>query len=58
MALSTMYPGMNNSPKTTLTADISASANSFTVADASVLPAGPNIAVIGSAADAEVVIYT
>lgn len=58
MALSTMYPGKNNSPKTTLTADISASATSVTVADASVLPDGPNIAVIGSATDAEVILYT
>ena len=57
MALNTMYPGINNSPKTTLTVDITAAANSIQVADASVLPAGPNIAVIGSAADAEVVLY-
>ena len=58
MALSTMYPGKNNSPKTTLAADITAAATSMTVADASVLPAPNNIAVIGTSTDAEVVIYT
>ena len=58
MALSTMYPGKNNSPETTLTVDISASATSITVADASVLPDGPNIAVIGSSTDAEVILFT
>lgn len=57
MAISTMYPAMPGSPKTTLTADITADATSLTVADGNVLPAAPNILVIGDDENAEVIGY-
>lgn len=57
MAISTMYPAMPGSPKTTLTADITADATSLTVADCNVLPAAPNILVIGDDENAEVICY-
>ena len=57
MALSTMYPAKAGSPKTVLAADISAVATQMTVADASVLPAAPNLAVLGSDSSAEIVSY-
>lgn len=56
-ALETMYPGKSNSPKTSLTVDITASAGSINIADGSALPPAPNIAVIGTNEDAEVIIY-
>lgn len=58
MSLATMYPAKNNSPTTVLTADIGSSDTTMTVDDTSVLPAAPNIAVIGSSTDAEIVKYT
>ena len=58
MGLTTMYPGMSNSPKTTLKTAIAANATSIEVNDSSVLPEAPNIAVIGNSASAEVVIYS
>ena len=58
MALTTMYEGVNNSPKTSLASNITASDTTISLADASVLPDGPNIAVIGSTASAEVIIYS
>ena len=58
MALSTMYKGKNGSPKTTLKTSITASATSMTLEDASVLPAAPNICVIGDGENAEIVSYT
>ena len=57
MALSTMYPSMPGSPKTTLAIQISASATQMTVADASALPAAPNLAVLGSDENSEIVSY-
>ena len=57
MAISTMYPAKAGSPKTTLAVQISSSATQMTVADASVLPAAPNIAVLGSDSTAEIVSY-
>ena len=58
MAISTMYPAMAGSPKTVLAAQISSTATQMTVADATALPAAPNIAVLGSAADhIEIVSY-
>lgn len=57
MAISTMYTAMPGSPKTELSADITADATSMTVADGNALPAAPNIAVIGDESNAEVVIY-
>ena len=58
MAQTTMYAGMTNSPKTSLASDITANATSITVADSSMLPATPNLAVIGSTSDAEVIVYS
>ena len=58
MAISTMYSAKSGSPKTVLAADISSSATQMTVADPSVLPAAPNIAVLGSDSSAEVVSYS
>lgn len=57
MAQSIMYPGIDNSPKTTLTATITASDTSIAVADAAKLPAGPNLATLGTGDNAEVVLY-
>lgn len=57
MAISTMYPAMPGSPKTTLTADITADATSLTVADGNVLPVAPNILVVGDDENAEVIGY-
>ena len=53
-----MYPAKPGSPKTELAADLSASATSMTLADATVLPTAPNLAVIGDDSSAEVVSYT
>ena len=58
MALQTMYPAKNNSPATALTEGITAESTSMTLYDASVLPAAPNICVIGNDDTAEIVIYT
>lgn len=58
MSLSTMYKGKNGSPKTTLSAAITATATSMKLADAAVLPAAPNICVIGHDINAEIVSYT
>lgn len=58
MSLTDMYPAKNNSPVTTLTAGINSTDTSMTVEDASVLPAAPNIAVIGTTDSAEIVKYT
>lgn len=57
MAISTMYSAKAGSPKTVLAVQISASATQITVADASVLPSAPNIAVLGSDSNAEVISY-
>ena len=53
-----MYPAKNNSPTTTLTVSLNTSDQSMTVADASVLPAAPNLAVLGTGDNAEIVKYT
>ena len=57
MALSTMYPAKNGSPKTTLSADITASATSMALDDTSVLPPAPNLAVLGEESSAEIILY-
>lgn len=57
MSLSTMYAPKSNSPKTELSAQITASATSMTVTDGNALPDAPNIAVLGTGENAEVVIY-
>ena len=58
MAQTTMYAGMSNSPKTALAADISANDTSITLTDSSVLPDAPNLAVIGTSSEAEVIVYS
>lgn len=57
MAISTMYPAMPGSPKTELAADITASAQSLTVANGNLLPDAPNILVVGNNENAEVIGY-
>ena len=52
-----MYYGINNSPKATLTAGISAGDQTIPVSNGTFFPAGPNIATIGSDDDAELVLY-
>lgn len=52
-----MYPAKAGSPKTVLAITINATATQMTVADASVLPAAPNLAVLGSDSSAEIVSY-
>ena len=58
MAISPMYSAKAGSPKTQLTAELSASGTSMSVADASVLPPAPNLCVLGDDETAEVVMYT
>lgn len=58
MSLTTMYPAKNNSPATELAAPLESSGTVMTVVDASVLPAAPNLAVIGSSDNAEIVLCT
>lgn len=58
MAQTTMYAGKTNSPKTALANDIAANDNSIMLADSSVLPDAPNLAVIGTTSDAEVIVYS
>lgn len=58
MAISTMYPAKAGSPQTVLTEELTAAGTSMTVYDASVLPAAPNLAVLGDDSNAEVVSYS
>ena len=58
MALLTMYPAKRGSPQTTLAANLAADATSMVLFDSSVLPEAPNIAVIGSDENCEIVSYT
>ena len=53
-----MYKAKLGSPETTLAAAITASATSMTLADASVLPSAPNIAIIGDDTNVEIISYT
>jgi len=53
-----MYPGKVNSPITENIIAITATSTTLTLADGNVLPAAPNIAVIGEEDDAETVLYT
>lgn len=53
-----LYPGMTNSPATVLSAGITADATTIPLLDASVLPAPPNLATIGTDTDAETILYT
>lgn len=58
--MATIYPGMTNSPATTLSAGIAIDATTIPLVDSSVLPAGPNICTIGEIGDetAETIYYT
>ena len=58
MSKLTMYPAINNSPQTSLAANITDSATTITLLDASVLPDAPCLCTIGTGEDAEVVLYT
>jgi hypothetical protein len=53
-----MYSGQVNSPATTLAGDIDAAVTTIPLIDASILPAGPNIATIGNGNNAETIKYT
>lgn len=53
----TMYPGINNSPQTTLTSEITAAAQEIPVLSVSGFPAAPNLATIGTDENAEVIRY-
>lgn len=58
MALTPMYDGKSNSPKTTLSAAITANDTTIPVTLASVFPTAPNFATIGNDENAEVIFYT
>ncbi|MNB69321.1 hypothetical protein D3C75_158490 [compost metagenome] len=58
MAVPTLYPGKVNSPITQLVIAITDTATTLTLENASVLPPGPNIAVLGDEEDAETILYT
>lgn len=58
MAQSTMYSGINNSPQTTTTAEISATAQTISVDKISAFPAAPNLATLGAGEEAEVIQYS
>jgi len=53
-----MYPGIVNSPSTTLSNDITNSQTTITITDPSKLPSAPNEATIGTGEDAETITYT
>lgn len=53
----TMYPGINNSPQTTITAEITASAQEIPVLSVAGFPAAPNLATIGTDENAEIIRY-
>ncbi|NTZ20944.1 hypothetical protein EXW96_26515 [Paenibacillus sp. JMULE4] len=58
MAQQPMYPGQVNSPQTELASAIDDVQTTVPVMDASVLPAAPNLLVIGGGEDAETILYT
>lgn len=58
MATPAMYPGKVNSPTTEISITITATSTAITLANASVLPAPPNLAVLGDDETAETVLYT
>ena len=57
MILKEMYPGMDNSPDTKLTASIGPTDTVISVENVGVFPDGPNYAVIGNDNDAELIKY-
>ena len=58
VSLQTMYPAKLGSPQTILAAALAADAGSMIVNDASALPAAPNIVIIGSDENCEIISYT
>ncbi len=58
MDLQTMYSAKLGSPQTILAANLAADATSMVLSDASILPAAPNIAVIGSDENCEIISYS
>lgn len=58
MVQQAMYPPMPNSPQTELSAAITDTATTISVTNAAVLPAGPNMATIGSDETAETILYS
>jgi hypothetical protein len=54
----TYYPGMVNSPATTITGDIAIGVTTIPVTELSYFPAAPNIAVVGNGATANTFLYT
>lgn len=56
--MQTMYPGKVNSPKALTEDIIGASETTIEVSDGSVLPAAPNLAVLGSGENCETILYT
>lgn len=57
MSMKKMYPAKNGSPSTELSVALTETATTIVVLDVSVLPAAPNIAVIGSDVNAEIITY-
>jgi len=57
MAQNTMYPGIDNSPKTTITLALAAADTSIAIENTAVLPDAPNLATIGTGDNAEVILY-
>jgi len=55
--MSTMYPGIVNSPATELDAPIDSAATTFTVINGTALPDAPNLATIGQGEIAETILY-
>ena len=53
----TMYAGVNNSPQTTLTSEITAAAQEIPVLSVAGFPEGPNLATLGTDEGAEVIRY-
>lgn len=53
----TMYAGVNNSPQTTLTSEITAVAQEIPVLSVAGFPAAPNLATIGTDENAEIIRY-
>ena len=58
MDLLTMYPAKLGSPQTILASNLAADATAMVVSDASVLPEAPNIAVIGTDENCEIISYS
>lgn len=56
--MQTMYQAIQNSPPTSLINNITASDTTIQISDSSLLPAGPNLAVIGDGINCETILYT